>query len=55
MDPSLDGDPILQLIEPGVNDAANSTLCAEFTDKEMADALFKIGPLKAPGKDGFPA
>jgi hypothetical protein len=55
MDPSLDGDPILQLIEPRVNDAANATLCAEFTDKEIADALFQIGPLKAPGKDGFPA
>ena len=26
-------------------------LCAPFTDKEIADALFQIGPLKAPGPD----
>ena len=24
-------------------------------DKDISDSLFQIGPLKAPGKDGFPA
>lgn len=33
----------------------NYRLCAEFSDKEIADALFQIGPLKAPGLGGFPA
>ena len=28
-------------------------LCAPFDDKEISDALFQIGPLKAPGPDGF--
>ncbi|XP_071681896.1 uncharacterized protein [Lolium perenne] len=55
VDPSLNADPIIQLIEPKVGDEINGKLCADFSDKEIADALFQIGPLKAPGKDGFPA
>jgi hypothetical protein len=33
----------------------NDSLCKDFTDEEIGDALFQIGPLKAPGVDGFPA
>lgn len=33
----------------------NDVLNAPFTEKEVADALFQIGPIKAPGLDGFPA
>jgi hypothetical protein len=33
----------------------NEKLCADFTEKEIGDALFQISPLKAPGPDGFPA
>ena len=33
----------------------NDNLCKDFTDEEISDALFQIGPLKAPGVDGFPA
>lgn len=33
----------------------NTSLTKEFTEKEISDALFQIGPLKAPGPDGFPA
>jgi hypothetical protein len=33
----------------------NDKLCAPFSEKEIGDALFQIGPLKAPRPDGFPA
>jgi hypothetical protein len=46
---------ITDLLQPCVDADANERLCAPFTEKEISDALFKIGPLKAPGPDGFPA
>jgi hypothetical protein len=30
-------------------------LCRDFTQEEISDALFQVGPIKAPGPDGFPA
>jgi hypothetical protein len=33
----------------------NESLCANFSEKEISDALFQIGPLKALGLAGFPA
>jgi hypothetical protein len=32
----------------------NKGLCKNFSMEEISDALFQIGPLKAPGPDGFP-
>nr|XP_051205578.1 uncharacterized protein LOC127319648 [Lolium perenne] len=46
---------LLHLFSPRVDDDMNQTLCAPFSEKEISDALFQIGPLKAPGPDGFPA
>ena len=54
-DPSLCYVPIIELIDRRVTDAMNEGLCAGFSDKEIADALFQIGPLKALRPDGFPA
>jgi hypothetical protein len=52
-----DTDPeiVTNLMQECVHDHMNETLCAPFSEKEISDALFHIGPLKAPGPDGFPA
>lgn len=55
VDSTLDPSRVLPLLEKKVTVDMNERLCAEFTYKEIADALFQIGPLKAPGPDGFPA
>jgi hypothetical protein len=52
---NLDPRPVVELFEQCVTDEANEKLCSEFSEKEISDALFQIGPLKAPGPDGFPA
>jgi hypothetical protein len=54
-DPSLNSDILIDLIQEKVSPEMNIDLCKDFTDEEIGDALFQIGPLKAPGVDGFPA
>lgn len=40
---------------PKVTQGMNDSLCAQFTQEGISNALFQIGPLKAPRTDGFPA
>jgi hypothetical protein len=54
-DPSLNANNLVSLFQGKVTEDMNHNLCKEFTDTEIGDALFQIGPLKAPGVDGFPA
>jgi hypothetical protein len=54
-DASLAYEPVLDLFDEKITPEMNEKLCEEFSDKEISDALFQIGPLKAPGPDGFPA
>lgn len=54
-DPNIDPEEVIQLFQAKVTADMNDKLCAPFSDKEISDALFQIGPLKAPGPDGFPA
>ncbi|EAZ07996.1 hypothetical protein OsI_30258 [Oryza sativa Indica Group] len=53
-DPSIDHSRVTSLIKPKVTDAMNEELCKTVSEEEIANALFQIGPLKAPGPDGFP-
>jgi hypothetical protein len=46
---------VVNLFEASISEDMNEQLCKPFTEKEISDALFQIGPLKAPGPDGFPA
>jgi hypothetical protein len=53
-DPTVHPEDVVQLFEPLILDGMNADLCKEFSAEEISDALFQIGPLKAPGPDGFP-
>jgi hypothetical protein len=53
--PSLNSERVLALTQQKVTSEMNENLCKDYTDEEISDALFQIGPLKAPGVDGFPA
>jgi hypothetical protein len=53
-DPSVYPHDLLQIVEPQITEEMNESLCKEFSGEEILDALFQIGPLKAPGPDGFP-
>ena len=44
---------LIEMFPRTVGEEMNRGLTKEFTEKEISDALFQIGPLKAPGPDGF--
>jgi hypothetical protein len=54
-DPSIVPTHVVNLFQEVLTDDVNNNLCRPFTEEEISDALFQIGPLRAPGPDGFPA
>jgi hypothetical protein len=47
--------PVIDTMRTCIYVEMNDKLCAPFIQKEISDALFYIGPLKAPRSDEFPA
>jgi hypothetical protein len=55
VDPEVCPSQVLSHVEPKVTELMNEGLCREFSEKEISDAMFQMGLLKAPGPDGFSA
>jgi hypothetical protein len=53
-DPDTCTEELIDLLHEPITEDINSALCKEFSNEEVSDALFQIGPLKAPGPDGMP-
>lgn len=47
-------DDILSLIDPVITPENNIVLTRAISREEVRNAVFQMGPLKAPGSDGFP-
>lgn len=54
-DQTLLPETVVPLFAEVITAEMNTKLCGQFSDKEISDTLFQIGPLKAPGPDGLPA
>lgn len=54
-EPHVEIDKVLEAIPLRIDQAINEDLCKPYSNEEIKEALFQMGPTKAPGPDGFPA
>lgn len=54
-DDQVDPNVVVDLFESAITSEMNDNLCKPYNAKEISDALFQIGTLKASGTDGFHA
>jgi hypothetical protein len=52
-DPEVSPEEVVNLFHLVISGEMNESLCKEFSEEDISDVLFQIGPLKAPGLDGF--
>jgi hypothetical protein len=52
-DPGVCPNQVLDHVVPKITAEMNEGLCKDFSEKEIANAMFQMGPLKVPGLDGF--
>jgi hypothetical protein len=54
-DEGVNPEELVNVFDPVITVEMNFGLTKAYIAEEVSDALFQIGPLKAPGPDGFPA
>jgi hypothetical protein len=52
-DPEVSPEEVVNLLQLLTFRDMNESLCKDFSEEEISDVLFQIGPLKASGPDGF--
>ena len=53
-DTSINPNDLTNLFDAKITQEMNRDLCKPYSEEEISNVLFQIGPFKAPRPDGFP-